>query len=76
MSITNENVIVSVRCRPFNEKEKERGEGAKRCAHIAPEKGSVTLQSPKNEEDTKQFTFDAAFDDTCTQVSNFTILYA
>ncbi|KAJ3075083.1 Kinesin-like protein kif3b [Podochytrium sp. JEL0797] len=63
-----EAVIVCVRCRPFSEKEKERVTGAKKSVLIQPDRGAVTLQSPKNEEDIKNFTFDAAFDETCTQI--------
>ncbi|KAJ3027917.1 UNVERIFIED_CONTAM: Kinesin-like protein kif3b [Siphonaria sp. JEL0065] len=63
-----EAVIVCVRCRPFSEKEKERVSGAKKCVQIQPDRGAVSLQSPKNEEDIKNFTFDAAFDENCTQI--------
>ncbi|KAJ3084839.1 kinesin-domain-containing protein [Rhizoclosmatium globosum] len=63
-----EAVIVCVRCRPFSEKEKERVSGAKKCVQIQPDRGAVTLQSPKSEEDIKNFTFDAAFDENCTQI--------
>ncbi|KAI9355395.1 P-loop containing nucleoside triphosphate hydrolase protein [Zopfochytrium polystomum] len=66
-----ESVIVCVRCRPFSEKEKERGAGggAKKCVRIEPDRGAVFLQSPKSEDDAnKQFTFDAAFDENCTQI--------
>ncbi|KAI9332345.1 P-loop containing nucleoside triphosphate hydrolase protein [Obelidium mucronatum] len=63
-----EAVIVCVRCRPFSEKEKERVSGAKKCVQIQPDRGAVSLQSPKSEEDIKNFTFDAAFDENCTQI--------
>ncbi|KAI8844459.1 P-loop containing nucleoside triphosphate hydrolase protein [Chytriomyces cf. hyalinus JEL632] len=63
-----EAVIVCVRCRPFSEKEKERTSGAKKCVQIQPDRGVVTVDSPKTADDTKNFTFDAAFDETCTQI--------
>ncbi|KAJ3211409.1 Kinesin-like protein kif3b [Entophlyctis luteolus] len=63
-----EAVIVCVRCRPFSEKEKERVGGAKKVLQLAPDRGTVVLQSPKSDEDVKNFTFDAVFDETCTQL--------
>jgi kinesin family protein 3/17 len=67
-SAQTQNVIVCVRCRPFSEREKERGSGAQKCVFINTETGLVTLQSIKNGDENKQFTFDAAFDETCKQV--------
>ncbi|KAJ3099064.1 Kinesin-like protein kif3b [Phlyctochytrium planicorne] len=64
--MSTESITVVVRCRPFSEREKEKGH--KKIVGISPEKGTVALTSPKDENDLKQFTFDAAFDETCTQM--------
>ncbi|KAJ3192198.1 Kinesin-like protein kif3b [Irineochytrium annulatum] len=62
----SEAITVCVRCRPFSEREKEKGH--KKIVNIVPERGTVGLLSPKDENDLKQFTFDASFDETCTQI--------
>ncbi|KAJ3215209.1 Kinesin-like protein kif3b [Dinochytrium kinnereticum] len=61
-----EAVLVCVRCRPFSEREKEKGH--KKVVGISSERGSVSLQNPKDENDVKQFTFDAAFDESSSQI--------
>ncbi|KAJ3416519.1 Kinesin-like protein kif3b [Chytridiales sp. JEL 0842] len=67
--MATQNVIVCVRCRPFSEKEKERGSGAQKCVFTNSETGLVTLQTTKGgQEDTKQFTFDAAFGENSKQM--------
>ncbi|KAI8847665.1 P-loop containing nucleoside triphosphate hydrolase protein [Chytridium lagenaria] len=61
-----EAVLVCVRCRPFSEKEREKGH--KKSVGIEPERGSVSLVNPKDENDVKRFTFDAAFDESSKQI--------
>eukprot|EP00842_Homolaphlyctis_polyrhiza_P006862 jgi/Hompol1/765/HPOL_001365-RA len=56
MSSSSENIIVVCRCRPFSEKEKAAGH-TKVC-EIDPKAGTIALKNPKNESDTKTFTFD------------------
>ncbi|KAJ1559406.1 Kinesin-like protein kif3b, partial [Cladochytrium tenue] len=72
-----ESVAVCVRCRPLSAREKERGEGARKCVQIHPDRGVVVLQNPRSADgggggggtdEAKSFTFDAAFDENCTQV--------
>ncbi|KAI8618724.1 P-loop containing nucleoside triphosphate hydrolase protein [Chytriomyces sp. MP71] len=63
-----EAVIVCVRCRPFSEREKERVAGATKCVKLDSTSGAVSLMSPKNQDDVKNFTFDTAFDESSTQV--------
>ena len=65
-----ENIIVVGRCRPFNEKEKAAGHS--KISDIDTKAGVIRLQNPKQESDIKTFTFDCAFDETCSQVfSNY-----
>ncbi|KAJ3016653.1 Kinesin-like protein kif3b [Thoreauomyces humboldtii] len=71
MSVTapkpsTENVIVTIRCRPFSQKESAAGH--KKIVAIDPRTASISLNSPKSDADVKSFTFDAAFDETCQQV--------
>ena len=61
-----ENVLVICRCRPFSEKEKAAGHA--NVSIINPKDGTIQMVNPKNESDAKKFTFDAVFDETCTQV--------
>ncbi|KAJ3305617.1 Kinesin-like protein kif3b [Kappamyces sp. JEL0829] len=61
-----ENVLVVGRCRPFNEKEKQAGHT--NITQIDTKNGSIKLQNPKNPSDAKMFSFDAMFDETCTQM--------
>ncbi|KAI8929336.1 P-loop containing nucleoside triphosphate hydrolase protein [Entophlyctis helioformis] len=61
-----ENIMVVCRCRPFNEKEKAAGHT--KISDINPKTGAISLKNPKQENDVKTFTFDAAFDETCQQV--------
>lgn len=63
---STENVIVTIRCRPFSEKEKAAGH--KKIVQIDPQTASISIVNPKNESDVKNFTFDAAFDENCKQV--------
>jgi DNA polymerase II small subunit/DNA polymerase delta subunit B len=60
-----ENVLVVVRCRPFSDKEKLNGH--LHISSIDDTTGVIKLLNPKNNEDTKTFTFDQAFDESCTQ---------
>ena len=78
----SESVIVSVRCRPFNEKEKQGG--YKKIVNIDTKLGQISitnykenpnnngstgsLNKDKNEENTKTFTFDSVFHEDCKQV--------
>ncbi|KAI8801655.1 P-loop containing nucleoside triphosphate hydrolase protein [Cladochytrium replicatum] len=66
MADGGENVLVVVRCRPFSEKEKQAGH--RKIVTIVPETGTVSLENPKQADDIKSFTFDAAFDETCQQM--------
>jgi hypothetical protein len=61
-----ENVLVVGRCRPFNEKEKQAGHS--NVTSIDTVNGSIRLSNPKNSSDTKMFSFDAMFDENCTQM--------
>lgn len=65
MASKTENVMVVVRCRPFNDKEKAAGH--KKVVETQPS-GVVSLKSPKDDNDIKTYTFDAAFDEDCKQV--------
>jgi kinesin family protein 3/17 len=78
----SESVIVCVRCRPFNEKEKQGG--YKKIVNIDTKLGQISitnykenpnnngstgsLNKDKNEENTKTFTFDSVFDEDCKQI--------
>ncbi|KAI8911609.1 P-loop containing nucleoside triphosphate hydrolase protein [Gorgonomyces haynaldii] len=62
----SENVQVVCRCRPFNER--ELAGGHTNVTDIKPDRGTISLKNPKQESDVKAFTFDAVFDDTCTQM--------
>ncbi|TPX55052.1 hypothetical protein PhCBS80983_g05643 [Powellomyces hirtus] len=62
---STENVIVTIRCRPFSQKESAAGH--KKIVAIDPQTAYISLTSPKSETDVKSFTFDAAFDETCKQ---------
>ncbi|KAI9187811.1 hypothetical protein H9P43_002202 [Blastocladiella emersonii ATCC 22665] len=61
----SEAIRVCLRCRPFSEKERAQG-FTKVVTFDSPT--SVTLVSPKSPEDTKQFTFDAVFDEQSEQL--------
>ncbi|KAJ3149296.1 Kinesin-like protein kif3b [Geranomyces michiganensis] len=63
---STENVIVTIRCRPFSQK--EAAAGHKKIVAIDPQTAFISLTNPKSETDVKNFTFDAAFDETCKQV--------
>lgn len=63
----SENVIVCVRCRPFNENEKRNG--SEKVTAISTDAGSVTIWTPGNVVDKKAFTFDSVFDENSAQVS-------
>ena len=65
-NMSAENVIVVARCRPFNEKEMNAGHT--NVSKIDTKTGSIALHNPKTPSDVKTFTFDAVFDETCTQV--------
>ncbi|ORX44349.1 kinesin-domain-containing protein [Piromyces finnis] len=79
----SESVIVCVRCRPFNEKEKQGG--YKKIVDINPKVGQISITNCKennnssgssnslnkdktNEEIKKTFTFDTVFDEDCKQI--------
>ncbi len=64
--MSSENVLVVGRCRPFNEKEKQAGHS--NITAIDTKAGSIVLSNPKTPTDTKRFSFDAMFDETCTQM--------
>ena len=60
-----ECVKVVLRCRPLNSQEKK--DERKKIVHMDQSRGSVTLRNDKANEQPKDFTFDAVFDETCTQ---------
>ncbi|CAB3405819.1 unnamed protein product [Caenorhabditis bovis] len=64
-----ESVRVIVRCRPFNEREKNLAE-SKQCVQMTPNLGQVTLLAPDGIN--KDFTFDGAYfmDSTGEQIYN------
>ena len=62
-----ENIIVVCRCRPFSKEEINAGHT--KISDIDPANGTITLKSPKVDNDIKKFTFDAVFDENCKQVS-------
>ncbi|KAJ3336846.1 Kinesin-like protein kif3b [Gonapodya sp. JEL0774] len=55
-----ECVTVCVRCRPFNDRERENG--STRVLSFDLERSSVVIQNSKQESDAKVFAFDAVFD--------------
>eukprot|EP01038_Epipyxis_sp_PR26KG_P007305 gene7305-9952_t len=57
------NVRVAVRCRPFNEKERNNGETS--CVKILPDK--VILINPNNSSEEHSFAFDLIIDESFTQ---------
>lgn len=60
-----EAVKVIIRCRPMSEKEINRG--CKKCIKILHDQNSVIVEKPEDPTTTKQFTFDAVFDDDSKQ---------
>ncbi|KAI8817604.1 P-loop containing nucleoside triphosphate hydrolase protein [Fimicolochytrium jonesii] len=62
---STENVLVTVRCRPFSQK--ELAAGHKKIVTIDSKVASVNINDPRGRDEPKQFTFDAAFDEDCTQ---------
>ncbi|ORZ35888.1 P-loop containing nucleoside triphosphate hydrolase protein, partial [Catenaria anguillulae PL171] len=60
----SESIRVCLRCRPFSEKEKTAG-FSRVVRFDSPT--SLTITNPKNQDDTKQFTFDAVYDEESTQ---------
>lgn len=65
MSAEKENVIVVCRCRPFSDMEKQAGHS--QISEIDSKTGVIKLNNPKIPADVKTFTFDAVFDENCTQ---------
>ncbi|KAG5457042.1 MAG: P-loop containing nucleoside triphosphate hydrolase protein, partial [Olpidium bornovanus] len=68
-----ESIRVVVRCRPFSQKEKEAGYA--KIADIYPDKGVVVLTRPKEGQEDKTFTFDAAFAMDSEQVRDLRAVY-
>jgi hypothetical protein len=64
--MSSENVLVVGRCRPFSEKEKQAGHS--NITAIDTKAGSIKLANPKSPSDSKMFSFDAMFDENCTQM--------
>ena len=64
--MSSENVLVVGRCRPFSEKEKQAGHS--NITAIDTKAGSIKLSNPKTPSDSKMFSFDAMFDENCTQM--------
>eukprot|EP00833_Pecoramyces_ruminatium_P002353 jgi/Orpsp1_1/1176385/evm.model.c7180000057401.1 len=78
----SESVIVCVRCRPFNEKEKQGGYkkivdvntklgqiSITNCKENSSNNGSSSsINKDKHDENTKTFTFDSVFDEDCKQI--------
>ncbi len=65
ISKKTESVMVAVRCRPMNGKERQ--QGFKQAVHIDQKTGSLTLAIEGDKEPPKQFTFDSVYGDNCTQ---------
>ena len=66
----DECVKVILRCRPLNSKEK--GDGRKKIVGMDKGRGTVSVKNPQITNETKDFTFDAVFDETCRQVEVYT----
>uniref|UniRef100_A0A8R1DGN2 Kinesin-like protein n=1 Tax=Caenorhabditis japonica TaxID=281687 RepID=A0A8R1DGN2_CAEJA len=64
-SSKQETVKVIVRCRPLSAQEKENGHS--KIVHMRTQVGQIELRNPKDHEDTKDFTFDAIYDENSTQ---------
>eukprot|EP01050_Picozoa_sp_SAG11_P008092 SAG11_NODE_696_length_7693_cov_9.962339_10_plen_146_part_00 len=60
-----ECVKVILRCRPLNSTEKR--DGREKIVNMDSSTGSVNLVNPTGNEGPKDYTFDAVFDETCTQ---------
>ena len=66
MTSDKENVRVVCRCRPFSQKEAQAG--FTKCVSMDSKSGFVSIQSQKNDQELKNFTFDAVYDEESTQV--------
>ncbi|KAF8373365.1 klp-11 [Pristionchus pacificus] len=67
-SRNDETVKVIVRCRPLSQQ--EIGQGHDRIVKMATDRGLIELRNPKgsNDEPTKDFTFDAIYDENSRQI--------
>jgi len=68
MTSQSENIKVEVRCRPFSKAESTAGNF--KIIQIDEKTKSLKIISPKNANESKDFTFDAVFGETSTQVSS------
>lgn len=67
---SGESVRVCVRIRPLFGKEKQEG---RECIVFADAKhGTINIKDPKSADGEKNFTFDAAFPDSCSQMDIYT----
>ena len=64
--MSTEAIRVCLRCRPFNEKEK--AQGYSRIVDF-DSPTSLSIVNPRNQDDKKQFTFDAVFSEQSEQVA-------
>uniref|UniRef100_A0A1I7TPJ4 Kinesin motor domain-containing protein n=1 Tax=Caenorhabditis tropicalis TaxID=1561998 RepID=A0A1I7TPJ4_9PELO len=61
-STKQETVKVIVRCRPMSSQ--EIANGHTKIVHMRPQRGQIELKNPKEQDEpTKDFTFDAIYDD-------------
>lgn len=65
-SSKQETVKVIVRCRPLSSQELANGHS--KIVHMRPQRGQIELKNPKEQDEpTKDFTFDAIYDENSTQ---------
>ncbi|KAF1759547.1 hypothetical protein GCK72_016014 [Caenorhabditis remanei] len=65
-SLKSETVKVIVRCRPLSSQEIANGHS--KIVHMRPQRGQIELKNPKEQDEpTKDFTFDAIYDENSTQ---------
>lgn len=65
-SSKQETVKVIVRCRPLSSQ--ELADGHSKIVHMRPQRGQIELKNPKEQDEpTKDFTFDAIYDENSTQ---------
>jgi len=61
-----ESVVVCIRMRPFNSREKSKH--CKACITMEKKRGEITITKPDHKDNQKMFTFDAVYDEDSTQL--------
>lgn len=61
----NEAVKVCIRCRPMNDKEREKGN--QQIVKVTKDRPEIWVQRPFTQEEPKQFTFDLTYGDSALQ---------